>query len=265
MPNENQTAETTVNNVTDDSINAGAVNDENDVNDTVFTDSNDNTDNGDESKGQEQTKEQNSQNARIRREAERKAEIAKAKAEARNQAIIEALDGINPYTNEEMTDSADVEEYLAMKEIKKNGGDPVQDYAKHQKQKQREQAKQAQKQKESNDWYANNQKEFAKKYPNVDVNKLIEDANFVKYVGKRADSETLVSLYEGYLELKTGFEKQAQDKAKQQLANAKATPGALSSTGTNESEFFTKEQVLKMSPAEIKKNFDKIRASQAKW
>ena len=32
-----------------------------------------------------------------------------------------------------------------------------------------------------------------------------------------------------------------------------------------ERSFFTKEQVLKMSPAEIKKNYEKIRESQQRW
>ena len=70
-----------------------------------------------------QSAEQNRENARRRREAEKEALIRRT----REQTIIEALDGQNPYTGEEMKDSLDVEEYLAMKEIYKNGGDPVSD------------------------------------------------------------------------------------------------------------------------------------------
>lgn len=261
MPNEKDlSAETTVN--TDNSENADTIdtseNTDNDVNDASFTDDNDSgTDDG----KQTQSKEQNSQNARRRREAERRAEIYKA----RNQAIIDALDGINPYTNEEMKDALDVEEYLAMKEIKKNGGDPVGDYAKIHKQKQREKAEKDKQDAQSQEWYANDRKDFAKKHPNVDINKLSEDANFVAFAGQRVGKEPLATIYSGYLELTQSIEKNIQNKNKQQLANANATPGALSTTGTGESEFFTKEQVQKMTPAEIKKNFEKIRKSQEKW
>ena len=259
MPNEKDlSAETTVN--TDNSDNADTIdtneNSDNGVNDASFTD-----DSGTDEGKQTQSKEQNSQNARRRREAEKQAEITNA----RNQAIIDALDGINPYTNEEMKDALDVEEYLAMKEIKKNGGDPVGDYTKIHKQKQREKAEKEKQDAQSQEWYANDRKDFAKKHPNVDINKLSEDANFVSFAGQRVGKEPLATIYSGYLELTQSIEKNIQNKNKQQLANANATPGALSTTGTGESEFFTKEQVLKMTQAEIKKNFEKIRKSQEKW
>ena len=90
-----------------------------------------------------QTKAQNSENARRRREAERRAEIKKAEEAAREQAIIETLGGRNPYTGEEMKDHTDVEEYLAMREIDKEGGDPLTDFSKFQKRKERERAEQA--------------------------------------------------------------------------------------------------------------------------
>lgn len=259
MPNEKDlSAETTVN--TDNSDNADTIdtneNSDNGVNDASFTD-----DSGTDEGKQTQSKEQNSQNARRRREAEKQAEITNA----RNQAIIDALDGINPYTNEEMKDALDVEEYLAMKEIKKNGGDPVGDYTKIHKQKQREKAEKEKQDAQSQEWYANDRKDFAKKHPNVDINKLSEDANFVSFAGQRVGKEPLATIYSGYLELTQSIEKNIQNKNKQQLANANATPGALSTTGTGESEFFTKEQVLKMTQAEIKKNYEKIRKSQEKW
>ena len=41
-------------------------------------------------------------------------------------------------------------------------------------------------------------------------------------------------------------------------------PGKIGVT-EHEKEYFTKEEVQKMSPAEIEKNYDKIRASQMKW
>ena len=53
--------------------------------------------------------------------------------------------------------------------------------------------------------------------------------------------------------------------AKQMLANQKASPGSLSSTNPTDSGYFTKEQVQKMTQAEVHENYDKIRASMRKW
>lgn len=49
------------------------------------------------------------------------------------------------------------------------------------------------------------------------------------------------------------------------LANQKASPGALASSGTNDSGFYTPEQVKKMSQKEVSDNYEKIRASMSKW
>ena len=86
-----------------------------------------------------QTKEQNAENARRRREAERQQELKKA----REETIIETLDGRNPYTGEEMKDSEDVAEYLTMKRIEKEGGDPLSDFSKYAKKQNREAAEAA--------------------------------------------------------------------------------------------------------------------------
>ena len=118
-------------------------------NDVEFTDSDDNganesqdnksTDNQETAKSNDgvDTKPQktNADYARERRKQEQEAAIKKA----RNEAIIEALNGVNPYTQEKMEDEADIQEYLTMKEIEKNGGDPIADYSKHLKAKAKEQ------------------------------------------------------------------------------------------------------------------------------
>lgn len=237
------------------------------VNDAEFTDS---TGEGEaQPKPQEtpkpQTSEQNSENARRRREAEKQAAINAAREEARNQAIIETLGGKNPYTNEEMKDRADVEEYLAMKEIERNGGDPLADYSKFQKQKERERAAQAEKKAQEEDWYKKDYEDFVTKHPEANVQALIQNEQFQKFAAGKVGNLPLSEIYEGFIELISDYEKKAQQKAAQLLANQKASPGALSSTNTPDSGFFTKEQVQKMTPEEVHKNYDKIRASMTKW
>ena len=211
------------------------------------------------------SKDANAENARRRREAERKAELEKARQEAREAAIIETLGGKNPYTNEEMKDSADVREYLAMREIEKEGGDPLTDYAKHVKKKEKEAEAAAKKQSEDAEWYKKDYEKFSEKYPDVKLDELIGDPLFQKYSDGRVGRMPLSELYEGFCEITAGAEKRAENKAKQTLANKKARPGALSGANPNDSGFFTKEQVRAMSPEEIRKNYDKIRASMSKW
>ena len=211
------------------------------------------------------SKDANAENARRRREAERKAELEKARQEAREAAIIETLGGKNPYTNEEMKDSADVREYLAMREIEKEGGDPLTDYAKHVKKKEKEAEAAAKKQSEDAEWYKKDYANFSEKYPDVKLEELIVDPLFQKYSDGRVGRMPLAELYEGFCEITAGAEKRAENKAKQALANKKASPGALSGANPSDNGFFTKEQVRAMSKEEIHKNYDKIRASMSKW
>ncbi len=206
-------------------------------------------------------KNKNSENARRRREAERKAEIAAV----REQTIIETLGGENPYTGEEMKDHADVEEYLAMREIEKNGGDPISDYSKFHKQKEKEKSKEAQKAKDEKEWYRKDHEAFVTKYPEVNLDNLINDTAFQKYAGGKVGVIPLSEIYEGFMEIVSEYEKKAKQMSKQMLANQKASPGSLSSTNLSDNGYFTKEQVQKMSQEEVHKNYDKIRASMRKW
>lgn len=262
MPEEMNAAQETDLNAseTDNDADIGQNNDG--VNDADFSDT-------DGSNNAAKPTQDNSANARRRREAERKAELDKARQTAREQAIIETLGGKNPYTNEDMKDSTDVEEYLLMKEIEKNGGDPLSDYSKHLKAKQRESAEKLSQETADKEWYRNDREAFAKKYPDVDIGELIHDEQFIDYSNGKVGEMPLTQIYEGYAKmlekLKADAERSANTKAQQQLANAKASPGSLASTNANDSGYFTREQVQAMTKEEVHKNYDKIRASMAKW
>ena len=210
---------------------------------------------------EENTEEINRENAFRRREVERRARELEA---ARVNAIIEAV-GENPYTHEEIKDAEDVAEYLAMKEIHKNGGDPINDYAKHQKKKMREERMAAAEQAKEAEWYRNDREDFIKKRPDVDLSKLITDRQFAEYAEGKIGKRPLAEIYEGYERLVKAAGKSAETKAAQALANSKASPGALSGSRAPTSEFFTKEQVHAMSKEEVKKNYDRIVESMKKW
>lgn len=268
MPEEIKTAQTTENTEVDS--HADVDKDTETLNDVEFIDNSDSDtpQGGDakkETEEQPQTKEQNSENARRRREAERKAELERERQTAREQAIIETLNGKNPYTGEEMKDSTDVQEYLTMREIEKNGGDPLSDYSKHLKQKEREKAEENRKAETEKEWYRKDYADFTTKHPEVNIETLIQNEQFQKFASGKVGQLPLSEIYEGFVEMVTEYERKAEQKAKQILANSKATPGSLSSTSPSDNGFFTREQVQKMSQEEVHKNYDKIRASMSKW
>lgn len=276
MPEENvNTAQTSEVNTSQDGV-AGAVNTAEDSStDVSFTDTVDDGSGKGNASGEmqpekaakpQQTKEQNSENARRRREAERQKELK----ELRERTIIETLGGKNPYTGGEVKDSADVEEYLTMKEIEKNGGDPVADFAKFHKENARRAKEQAESDAQTAEWYRKDGEDFAKKYPDVNLLELASDADFADYADGKVGKKPLAQIYEGYLKI-TGKGKKddgtsgnVRAAAAQMIANKKASPGSLSSSGV-EAPFFTREEVSKMSVPECERNYEKILKSMKHW
>ena len=202
-----------------------------------------------------------SEYAERRREAERQAAIK----EAREKAIIEALGGINPYTEEEMKDSADVEEFLIMQSIKKNGGDPIADFAKARKESQRKDAEVASERERKQQWFNADREQFVSAYPDVDINALVENESFRDYAEGKVGNLPLKTIYERFLALTSAYEEKANARAAQMVANAKASPGALASAGESGEKYFTREEVNAMNDKQINDNYELIRKSMKKW
>ena len=207
------------------------------------------------------------EHARKRRAYEkRQAELK----EARESAIIEALGGKNPYTGGEIKDSADVEEFLAMRDIEKKGGDPVSDFAKFHKQKRKEEADKAKAEEEDAEYVQSDLDAFREAYPDVGIEQLLSDEAFLDYAdGKLEKKVPLAKIYEGYTRLvgNSGNDarKKAEAKAAQALANKQSSPGSAHSTATASDAPYTPEDVKKMSPAEVSKNYDKIIRDMKTW
>jgi len=265
MPEEIITAQTSEDIASQDGV-AGAVTKNEESETSVdFTDKEEGA-----SESKKQLNEENSEFARRRREAERKKELK----ELRYKTIRETLGGKNPYTDGEIKDDADVEEYLTMKEISDNGGDPVSDFAKFQKEKARKSAKADEESRQSAEWYQKDRVDFKEKYPDVDIKELISDEDFAYFAEGKVGKRPLAEIYERYLGT-TGkkasaasdgeIEKKARESAAQMIANKKASVGALSGSGTTDPEFLSKEDVAKMSIAECEKNYDRIQKSMKHW
>jgi hypothetical protein len=203
---------------------------------------------------------ENAESARRRREQEQQEAIAKA----RREAIIEAVGGINPYTQEQMTDETDIREYLAMKELEKQGKDPITDYASFIKNDQRKQQQALAEQKSREEFLTKDRNDFAVKYPNVKVDEVFKDELFTNFANGKLGKVPLVEIYENYNRLVSGYEEKARTRVTQILANAESSTGRLSQNETDNA-FYTREQVKEMTQDEVRKNYDKIRTSMKKW
>lgn len=221
-----------------------------------------------------QTSKENAANARRRREQEQAQRIEAASRKARVDAIIDALDGKNPYTGEPMKDAHDVAVYETMKRIEKNGGDPVKDFARASA----EDARKAEATRTQADadrkWYAADLAAFRKAYPDVDAQELLSDPDFGEYAEAQVRAKVpLAKIYGGYEKLRAKFQREADQKAEaakdgaaRALANARAGVGSKAGSGEKpEEDYFTPEQVRAMTPEQIERNLEKIHKSQLRW
>lgn len=106
--------------------------------------------------------------------------------------------------------------------------------------------------------------EFQVVYPNISKSSLLSDECF-RIFSEGKEKSSLLANYAKYLKLTSKIESQAICKAQARQNNADSSVGGLSSTKNGDEIYFTREQVLRMSQEEIKRNFKRIRESQARW
>ena len=111
--------------------------------------------------------------------------------------------------------------------------------------------------------YENDQ--FSRLFPGVTQESIENDQLFKLFAGKRHKSESLVSIYGDFVNFISEMNKDARIKSIYNNYNNLSSVGPLSSSEPYNDEFFTKEQVLRMSKAQISQNFEKIRKSQSHW
>lgn len=188
---------------------------------------------------------QNAQAARQRREAERRAELDRAVTQARVAATIEALDGKNPYTGEEMKDAEDVAVYLTQRKIKESGGDPVQDFAKTLAAERRQVAQEAADRAADEARQRQDVAAFRQANPGVSLEELMADADFTDYAEGKLGLRPLTEIYRGYTSMRERYRAEERDRAAQALANAQSSPGSV--TGRSPAPAMTREQLLRKS------------------
>ena len=270
----NETVETETTEVLDSTaVSQDEANDSNgnaEVNEETFEDGN-----NDAETSKEQSKEENAKFAKERREREKVQKAIKEKeAEAQRKrelekvrldAIKETLGGVNPYTNQKIEDDFDMQEYLVQKEMASKGLDPVQDYSSYLKQMKREEIKKETIESEKrakDDWLKNDKADFLSKYPDVNLKELSNDEMFKKFLYGKIGNVPMASIYEGYMEVKAEIDKKAKEVATRMVANQQASPGSLSSNTDTENAFYTLDQLKKLSKEEVRKNYEKVIASE---
>lgn len=179
----------------------------------------------------EESVDQKSNSYQAQKRREREAREERIKQDAYTKGMIEALGGENPYTGEKIEDASDVEEYLMMRNLEKQGKDPVVDYHKAVKEKTKKAATDAKEEADRRQEIA----EFAEKYPEVQMQDLLSNDKFVKFAGKRVGKESLSDIYADYLSFTSEYDTEAQRKAEQKYreksARKKASPGSLTGSG----------------------------------
>lgn len=216
----------------------------------------------------------NAANAERRRETERRR--AEERERIRRDTILEVTGGVNPYTGEQMSDDRDVAEYLEMREIERQGGEPVADYAKYHKKFEREREEQLQRNQVIAEQRARvdaDRTEFVSSHPDVNLGELFADNEFVAYASEKLGKLPLSEIYDGYTADKQQketaenerIEARAREMAAQMVANASASPGSAVGAPQASYEAFTPERVRSMSREEVHANYDKIIKSMKYW
>ena len=215
-----------------------------------------------------QSKEENSAFARQRREKEEAEKLSKAREEARVQAVIDTLGGINPYTQEKMVDAEDVNEYLLMKKIETQGDDPLEKYPSALKESKREQEKQDQAKREEQEKARKDIEEFKTNYPNVNLNDLEQDEAFNDYVDGKLGRKSLSELYASYIGFQEKITKANETKKKEaeiiEKAQQNTAVGSVTTPTPADEDTYTFEELCNLSESEINRNWKKVERSKKK-
>lgn len=213
-----------------------------------------------------QSEEERREYARARREREQAKAVDKARAEAQEKAaaeervknVIEFV-GTNPYTKKPITNAEEVNQYLRMRRIEQNGGDPVADYAnefdREQKAKEREEKEAA----EEKERVQSDVNEFCKAHPNVSLVDLLgKDRLFQALVNAKGD-KSLNDVYSDYSSILAQVQKEAEHKAASEVAKKNSGAGSAQTNGSVHPGI-SKAQFKRMSIDERAKLFEENRA-----
>lgn len=222
--------------------------------------SKDNTD-----KPKKQSKAENKKYAEMRK-AKREREQQELEKQSYKKGLLEATNGVNPYTQEKIETDEDVEEFKLMQEMASKGLDPITDFHKFYKQKkveersllakaQEEKVKQEQLQQEAQKRYESDITDFKSKNEDVDVNELLTNEKFLIFAEGKIGVKPLANIYTDYLTFANEYETKAKETAKKMVAINTTSVGSLSSGKGNDK----KVDYSTMSKAEFEAKLEKVK------
>ncbi len=206
---------------------------------------------------------------RARREAAAKAAEEQRLAKARDEGLIEALGGVNPYTGEKIVDDTDLKTYRIMKAIKDRGGDPIQDFAKEYAKLERETRASAEAEaKKAEDRQKAMREEvdkFKAEYPSEDLQELLANEGFRKFATDKNLIERvgLVTTYELYQDHLKAEDAKATGKKERADKRRESSPGPLGGGGgSTPADIYSEEDLANLTEEEAEENLEKALRSQ---
>lgn len=179
----------------------------------------------------QQSEEQNAAYARARREKEQKAAIDKASADAvkaeRVKNIVEFVK-TNPYTQKPIKSAEDVDQYLLMKRISDDGGEPLQDYADYIDRKNAESTAAKQKEAETEARMHSDISDFKKAHPEIKLEDVLQDDIFVQMFGNSIGTVPLNTLYGKYNSFLDGVREKEKNRLAEEVAKKQSGTGSAS-------------------------------------
>lgn len=180
--------------------------------------------NEDESK----TKVNNQSNEFFKQKRLQEKEEKRIREEGRRQGLLESIKYHNPYTDEDIEDDADIEEYLTMKEMSDKGLDPIKDYSKYLKsQKKKELTKQSVRFSEETDIM-----NFHEEFPKTNLDEVLHNEEFINLFGTSIGTVPLTTLWRAFQNmegktLKSNAERQKEEIRQNRVQNQ---PGSFGGT-----------------------------------
>lgn len=120
--------------------------------------------------------------------------------------------------------------------------------------------------KEREEWFEKDRENFFSTYPDVDIDKVLSDGRFVRFATHRVGVDPLSDIYADYKSVIDELEAKAKEEAKveweKKMAKQNASPGSLTEIKAEiESEYYTLDEIKKMSAEYIDEHWDKVRRS----
>lgn len=240
--------------------------------DFTDTDSEETDEDGESAPEDEKTEEKDSKKDKPKQSKEKNREFAekrraeKATREETELKVLKEFVGKNPFTNTPIETLRDVKVYKTMKQIEKNGGDPVQDYHKYAGLEE-QQAIDSEKTRTEN--IKKDVEDFRSAFPDVNLNDLNKDKDFVKFSNKFIGKVPLKDIYEAYNGVRGSLKASAEETAKKEIARKIAkdnsSAGNLATAGDAGAPKYSLEQIGKMSQSEIDKNWKDVETSYNYW